>query len=526
MRNPFDAAIAALAPRMGVKRARARLQLAAFRAYDAAAKTRRTAGWKATSTSHTAETEFSLETLRNRSRELVRNNEYAKTAVGIWQRNAIGAGFKLRAIGGGKRLTKKAVDLWDEWAGTTQIDPAGRLTFSGLGGLGMREVVEAGEFLIRRRWRRADGSLAVPLQLQLLEADHLDTTKRLVHGKDVETSRIWQGVQYSARGRLQGYWLYPEHPGDARTFRRKSFFVPARDIIHVFRAERIGQVRGVPWGASAMIRTRKIGDYEDAELERKVVASMFVGFVHDIEAGLGDGLGPKSSEETNLEMQPATWEELPPGKDITFSKPPIAEGYKEYMDVSLHAVARGYDVTYEDLTGDLSMTNFSSARLGRLVHAEAVLDFQRNTWVPLVCDRVWQWFLEAAAITGKVTKPIKAQWTAPAPRLADPKTEISTANLRVRNGFISLSGAIRELGQDPDHVFEELAEDMKRLDDLGLVLDSDARQATSSGADRDDLEEKSKTRKPEPGEDPNAPPTDPETRSAALDAALLNGQGS
>lgn len=525
MANPIDALISAISPRAGVKRAAYRAQLEAWRAYDAAAKTRRTAGWKATGSSHAAETEFGLDTLRARSRELTRNNEYAKTAVGIWQRNAIGAGFKLRTIAT-KASAKRAADLWKEWADTTQVDPAGRMTFAGLSGLGMREVVEAGEFLIRRRWRRADTGLAVPLQLELLEVDHLDTTKRLV-GRDNEKAEVWQGVQYSKRGRLQGYWLYRDHPGDARSLRRTSVFVPARDVIHVFRTERIGQVRGVPWGASTMIRTRKIGDYEDAELERKVVASMFVGFVHDIEAGLGDNL--TTTPQTDLVMEPGSWEELPPGKDITFSKPPEAEGYRDYMDVSLHAVARGFEVTYEDLTGDLSRTNFSSARLGRLVHAEAVLDFQRNVWTPLVCARVWDWFLEAARAIGKLKGPIEAQWTAPAPRLADPKTEITTGNLRVRNGFASLSQVIRELGQDPAQVLEELGEDLQRLDELGLVLDSDGRQGTSSGADRDDRDEVSTEPQVEPAADaqagtPGAAPT-VATRSAGVDAVLRNGDG-
>lgn len=523
MRNPVDAIVEALAPRLAVKRERARAQLERYRAYDAAAKTRRLAGWKATNLSHSAETEFALDLLRARSRELVRNNEWAKTAVGVWARNAIGDGFKLR-LEGPKRASKRALELWKAWAGTTQVDPAGRLTLAGQGSLGMREVVEAGEFLIRRRWRRGDTGrgLAVPLQLELLEPDHLDTTKRL-EGTDAEKARIYQGVQYSSRGRLQGYWLYPEHPGDSRALRRTtSVFVPARDVIHVFRQDRIGQVRGVPWGASCLVRVRKIGDYEDAELERKAIASLFVGFVHDIEGGLGDNVVKAAGAD--LAMEPGAWEELPPGKEITFSDPPVVEGYADYMTVSLHAVAKGFEVTYEDLTGDLSRVNFSSARLGRIAHADAVHEFQTHTWVPLVCSRVWEWFLEAATVAGRLPQSageLVAEWTPPRPRLADPKTEVTTANLRVRNGFQSLSGAIRELGGDPQEVLEELSGDMTRLDDLGLVLDSDGRQATASGADREDTLETADDPQAAQGGGPG-PAADLEARAAAL---ARNGHG-
>ena len=36
-------------------------------------------------------------------------------------------------------------------------------------------------------------------------------------------------------------------------------------------------------------------------------------------------------------------------------------------------------------------------------------------------------------------------------------------------------------GYDPDEVFEEIAEDNKKLDKLGIVLDSDARKVTNGG---------------------------------------------
>ncbi len=500
MRNPIDLLVSVVSPEKGLRRLQARVNLRSAlertRAYDAAAKGRRLGGWRTSSKSPSAETEFSLSSLRDRSRDLVRNNQWAGEAVRIWKRNAIGPGFGLR-VQGPTRAAKRARELWDTWAGTesrpsTEIDPENRKTFAGLQALGMREVVEAGEFLIRRRWRRADDNLTVPLQLELLEPDHLDTTRTLV-GTKADKARIIQGVQYSSRGRIQGYWLFRDHPGDNRAMRRESVFVPARDVIHVFAADRIGQVRGVPWGASCILKLRDLDLFDDAELQRKQIASMFVGFVHDMEAGFVDSLVNKPGGSV-LEMEGGTFEDLAPGKTINFSTPPTVEGYRDYMSVGLHAIAKGYSVTYEDLTGDLSGVNFSSARIGRMTHVDGVRDWQNHTWKPAVLARVWGWFLEAAFVVGKITRrDLIAEWTAPPPRLADPKTEVTTASLRVRAGFSSLSGVIRELGRNPEEVLAELSDDMKLLDSLGLVVDSDARQATSSGADRDDLAEASTT---------------------------------
>jgi capsid protein len=51
----------------------------------------------------------------------------------------------------------------------------------------------------------------------------------------------------------------------------------------------------------------------------------------------------------------------------------------------------------------------------------------------------------------------------------------------VRTGGMTFDEMIRELGGDPDLHWEEYAEQLKRLDDLGIVLDSDPRRTTQAG---------------------------------------------
>ena len=77
----------------------------------------------------------------------------------------------------------------------------------------MRSLVESGEVLVRLRERRVEDGLPVPLQLQVLEADHLDSgkTEELRDG-----GFILQGIEFDALGRRRAYWLYPTHPGDGR----------------------------------------------------------------------------------------------------------------------------------------------------------------------------------------------------------------------------------------------------------------------------------------------------------------------
>ena len=60
---------------------------------------------------------------------------------------------------------------------TTACDADGRLDFAGIQKQALRTVVESGEVLVRRRIRRPEDGLPIPLQLQVLEPDHLDATR-------------------------------------------------------------------------------------------------------------------------------------------------------------------------------------------------------------------------------------------------------------------------------------------------------------------------------------------------------------
>src|SRR6185295_16754861 len=122
--------------------------------------------------------------------------------------------------------------------------------------------------------------LSVPLQIQLLEADFIDSTRDNAIGnlfpRDGRLRR--QGVEFDQRGRRVGYYLFPAHP--ALGFGAgESVFIPADTVAHIYRVERAGQVRGVPWGAPCLLTIRDLGDWADATILRAKLAACFAAFV-------------------------------------------------------------------------------------------------------------------------------------------------------------------------------------------------------------------------------------------------------
>ena len=112
--NWTDRIIQPFAPRLAAKRAIARSWLDGERDYDGAALGRRTQGRRAPSTSADAEISRALPRLRDRMRDLGRNNAHARKALAVWTNNLVGTGIMPRAKSGDAALDAKVMDLWDK----------------------------------------------------------------------------------------------------------------------------------------------------------------------------------------------------------------------------------------------------------------------------------------------------------------------------------------------------------------------------------------------------------------------------
>lgn len=472
-RNIIDRLVSFVNPEAGAKRARARLLEGIFtdgeRKFDSAGGGRRN-NWKATSTSANAEIGQASRALRDRHRDMARNNPYVRKAIEVIAANVVGTGIKPSIQDTRTRALRSTKASWRAWADTTLCDFEGRKTFAGIQRLVMRSVAESGEVFVRSR--RKAGVGPIPLQLQVLECDFLDTGKDGITTPD--GGHIMQGIEFDASGKRVAYWMYDHHPGETRVYRSlASARIPASEILHIYHEERPGQIRGVPFGASVMMRLKDFDEYEDAQLIRQKVAACFAAFVTDTKDPM-----PGDANDGGYPMErvePGMIEYLPPGKQVTFGNPPPTEGYDDYSRRILQGAAAGYGITYEALTGDLSNVNFSSGRMGWIEMGRMIAEWQELMLVPQLCDAVWQWFVAAGSIAGTASDTATVSWTPPARMMIDPVKETKGLSEQVRNGFISWQEAVRQMGYDPDMITEELAQDYAQFEKLGFMLACDPR---------------------------------------------------
>ena len=511
------------APRLALRREESRRMLGELlrhgRDYEAASTSNRTKGWRADSTDANAEIGPALEQLRNRHRQLVRDNPWAGRAVRVLVNRGVGSGIAVKSRAAGKLRARRLDERWAEFVESVESDQAGLLPLDGQVRLGFRSTVEGGESILRRIWStERDGPGGVPFRVQLLEGDHLatDYSAKLKNG-----GRVLQGVELDADGRRVAYHLHSTHPGAPWPEERGSLVrVDARDLAHPFRVDRIGQARGIPWGSSAMLRLRDWDLYEDAQLLRQRIAACFVAFEHDL-VGDPDTATAKSlpgytkgSEDDGADSQhlePGTWEKLAGGRTIEFGRPPGVEGYRDNMEINAMAVAAAYGVTYAQLTQDLSRANYSSMRGGFIEQRGEVDGWRRDLIIPRMMHPLWRWFVEGMILTGQVTPSddvYRATFTPPLHEYLDPSVEIPAATKEIRSGFASWQEKLRQMGKDPALVLEQMAEDLAAFDEKGIALDSDGRRSqqgtpptTGPGSDPDGTLEDDDT-DPPPGDPP------------------------
>lgn len=477
----WDRFLCSMFPKWGMKRLDAK---AFLRSYEAAGNGRRTSSWNKSSADADGASLSALVPLRGLSRDLRRNNPWARRGIEAITGNTVGDGIEAKAVTTDKELAATSMALWKEWSTSNSCDFDGRLDFKGLQRLVMDALVEGGEVLVlKEAANRADG-LPVPLRIRILEPDFIDTRK---DGIMSGGAKVRQGIELDGQGRRVAYWLYQQHPGaigfsSARSL--ESVRVPASDVIHIYRVDRAGQMRGVPWLCTAIARLNDFTDYEDAKLMQAKVQALFSAFVSDMD-GQAKALGKEDEDNDELEtIEPGQVQYLKPGQEVTFPNPPTAT-LGNFSADQLRAIAAGLGVTYEDLSGDYSQVNFSSARMGRLSHQKNVKRWRREMVIGLLCKGVWGWVMEQAAGINNWPSVPGSKWTSPAMPMIAPDKEGRAIQSLVRGGFMTLNEAIRERGEDPDTHLQEIADTNKRLDDLKIILDSDPRHTSSSGGIQD-----------------------------------------
>lgn len=498
--NILDLTLAFIAPVVALKRQRARTILK--REYDGATVGRRGNAFRGRGSSANVEISTAFRTLRNRARDLVRNNPHATRALDIFVSHSVGTGIRAVPNTGAKGLDSKVTELWNEWC---KVCDAERLqSFYGMQTLAVRSMIESGEVAIRLidmhpdKVSKVNTAMPVPLfRLQMLEADMIDEMRDgMFAGETIgvtpETQRHRLGVglgEYDAR---TGVWIHPYHPGELVTqnlVTMESTFYSCEEVMHLFKVLRPGQVRGVSWFAPILITARELTDFVDAVSVKARVEACFAAFVTNNEdsAVFEDNTGYSTGvpgDPLITELEPGMIKELRSGQDIKFGQPSSNSQVEPMLLHMMQSMAAGLGVTYDQISGDLRQANYSSLRAGGLVFRRLVETFQQHILIPKLCQPVWDRFISRALVAGQLRERAggyPVHWVTPAWEPVNPKFDLDAEQKAVRSGRISPQEYIAEWGSDWRQVIVQWKEFNDFCEENEVFFDIQPTKVTRSG---------------------------------------------
>lgn len=413
--------------------------------------------------------------LARRARYLAANNALAASGVEAWVSALVGTGIKPQSSHADPDIRAALNLAFEAW--TDDADADGLTDFYGFQALMVRRMVVDGE------------------AFALLVNTHTGFCIRLIDAEQVDPSlnrdlpgggRIVQGIEFDAAGRRVAYHVLPERPGMPFAVVQQPVRIAAEHVMHLFKPETPGQVRGVSWFAPVLLRLADLDQWRDAQLVRQKVAAMLAGFVTSTD-GSGSPFDGEADQRGNLigGLEPGTLKFLDPGQDVRFSDPAkVGAEVIDFARITEREIAVGLGLPASVLTGDLSAVNYSSIRAGLVEWRRRIEAIQHGVIAFQALRPIWRRWAATEVLSGRVTTTLEAampvKFITPKQQWVDPAKDVQAELDAIAGGLMSRREAVTSRGVDIEALDAEIAADNARAGSLGLTFTTPKKQEVAN----------------------------------------------
>lgn len=389
--------------------------------------------------------------LRQRARYEIGNNCYAGGIVLTLAHDLIGTGPRLQVRSKSKAVNQFVEREFKKWARAIRLPQ--KLRTMRVAKAGDGETF--GEFTTKSSLRTR-----VKLNLIPIEADQVTTPDLNPMAENAVDGIVFDGPDNPIE-----YHRLRRHPGDLLGD-LKYDRVPARRMLHLFRADRPGQVRGIPELTPALPLFAQLRRWVLAVLASAETAADFAAVMYTDSPSLEPEDIPNLSLDDGMPIQQRSFQVLPNGWKIAQLKAeqPITQ-FGEFRSAILTEIARCVLVPRNVATGDSSGYNYSSGRLDRQMYDKA-REVERSYWEDEALDRIFDaWLFEASLIDGYLPDEfysiddLETEWHWDGDEHVDPETEANAQETRLGNATTHRRRELAKAGVDIDTEDEIAARD-------------------------------------------------------------------
>ena len=455
------------------------------RNYAGANQGRLFADFVASSFSADSDLKTSLPILRDRSRDLAKNNEYAKRFLNLVKTNVVGeTGFTLqvRARNDDNSLDVRGnqiiEDAFRRWSRMGSCEVSGRMSWLDCQRFVAESLARDGEVFIKKIVNRnfQDG-----FTIQFIEPEMVDHEK---NGRnDSNNNEIRMGVELDSFKRPVAYYVLTDHPNDdffATPKQRKHVRVPASEVIHVFMPTRNYQTRGEPFMAPAISALKMLNGWREASLiaARASAAKFGVITTPSGDEFVGDDESPEGMPI--IDMEPGSYSQLPAGHNFEMIDPKHpTSSFADFETAILRGISSGLNVSYTSLSNDLTGVSYSSIRQGTIEERDHYRMLQ-SFLIQHFCEPIFMSWLDSALDFGEMNIPntnekfrkfsSNVHFRGRGFAWVDPLKEINAAVTGVQNGLMSLNDVAANYGRDIEELFAQIQNDKALAEQYGIKM--------------------------------------------------------
>lgn len=403
--------------------------------------------------------------LRERARYEVANNSYAKGIVLTLANNVIGPGPRLQINTPDPALNKALEAAFAAWAHETRLADQ-------LRSMKQSKTVDGEAFALFTVAPHLSGP--VKMDVSLIEADQFTTPTGGSYDRD-----LIDGIRLDQNGNPVSYDVLKDHPGSSWGSSGEYTTFPAAQVIHWYRCDRPGQVRGISELTAALPLFAQLRRFTLATLTAAETAAMFAAMLETTNtASAEDPAEPFDS----LEIVRGMMTTLPANMKMAQLKAEHpTTTYDMFVTLILREIARCLNMPWNVAAGDSSKANYSSARLDHLIY-RAAIGVERQDCEREVLDPIFRaWLIYLAEVDSFAMREgrqprfpglaafrlsIPHAWHWPAWDYLDPLTEAQADTERLNNGTASLAEICSARGQDWQEVVRQRAAEKKLMAEL------------------------------------------------------------
>jgi lambda family phage portal protein len=379
--------------------------------------------------------------VRIRSRYEAENNSWYAGILRTAVNHIIGNGPRLQMLTGNPDADKRVEKAFRQWA--QRIDLADML----------RTITEAywrdGETFVMRSERPRNYPLT--LDLRILESDQISNPWVASTYND---PFIDDGIRFDRDTNEIDVYVYDHHPGsNVPVSTLTGNWYSSREVLHLFRADRPGQTRGVPRATPALQTLPIMRRQELATLYSAETAANFAMFLKSNSPAIDPSSSPADFAEIEIARNMLTT--LPAGWEIGQIEPkqpgPL---YEMFQRQALQSFSRCTNMPYTLAAGTGKDANFSSFK-----------GDMKNVWEPEVrCEQsriefsiiepVFRWFLESAIYAPGLLdglppfEHIDHRWHWPPLPELDAVDSATAAEIRITTGQSTMTDEHARRGND------------------------------------------------------------------------------